>query len=119
MSKGYRVVPFSMYRRMVAASASVGRGRNNIHAIAEADITEARKLMREHKLQTGEGLSLTALVVYCLAKAIGENAQLNSFRKGGKLVLLDDVTISVLVERELSGEKVPEPLGIRAAQSKT
>ncbi|HET7478827.1 MAG TPA: 2-oxo acid dehydrogenase subunit E2 [Rubrobacteraceae bacterium] len=117
--RSYRVVPFTMNRRMVAASASVGRERNNIHAMIEVDVTEPRRLMREHRERTGERLSLTAFVVTCLARAIAENPNLNSFRKGRKLILLDDVTVSVLVEREIAGEKVPEPFGIRAAQTKT
>ena len=117
--QGYRVVPFTMNRRMVAASAAVGRERNNIHAIIEVDITEPRRLMQEHRQCTGERLSMTAFVITCLARAIAENPNLNSFRKGSKLILLDDVTISCLVEREIAGEKVPEPFGIRAAQAKT
>lgn len=40
-------------------------------------------------------------------------------RKGGRLLLLDDVTISTLIEREIGGERVPEPFGIHAAQSKS
>ncbi len=36
--QGYRVLPFKMNRRMVAASASVGREQNNIQAIIEVDI---------------------------------------------------------------------------------
>jgi pyruvate/2-oxoglutarate dehydrogenase complex dihydrolipoamide acyltransferase (E2) component len=119
MSKGYRYVSLSMNRRMVAASASVGRDRSNIHALAEADITEVRGIMAEHRQKTGEPLSLTAFVVFCLARAIAENPQLNSFRKGGRQILLDDVTISVLVEREVAGERVPEPFGVSAAQSKS
>jgi len=75
--------------------------------------------MREHRQRTGERLSLTAFVITCLAQAIAENPNLNSFRKGRKLILLDDVTISAMVEREIGGEKVPEPFGIRAAQTKT
>ena len=116
--RNYRVVPFTMNRRMVAASASIGREQNNIHAIIEVDITEPRRLMREHRQRTGERLSLTAFVITCLARAIAENPNLNSFRKGRKLILLDDVTISAMVEREIAGEKVPEPFGIRAAQTK-
>lgn len=33
--KGYRAVPFSVNRRMVAASASVGRQQDNIHTLTE------------------------------------------------------------------------------------
>lgn len=117
--RGYRVLPFTMERRMVAAVGSAGRNQNNIHAMIEVDITEPRRIIREHKNQTGERLSLTAYVVTCLARAIAEHPELNAFRKGRKLIILDDVTVSVQVERELAGDKMPEPIGIRAAQLKT
>jgi pyruvate/2-oxoglutarate dehydrogenase complex dihydrolipoamide acyltransferase (E2) component len=116
---GYRAIPFTMNRRMVAASATVGREQNNIHCLLEVDITEPRRLIQEHRQRTGERLSLTAFVVACLAQAIAQHPMLNSFRKGGKLIILDDVTISALVEREISGERVPEPVGIQAAQQKS
>lgn len=119
MSKNYRVVPFTINRRMVAASAAIGRERNNIHAFTEVDISEARRLIDEHRQRTGERLSLTAYVVTCLSRGVAEDPYLNSFRKGRKLILLNDVTISVLVERTVSGERVPEPFGIHAAQVKT
>jgi pyruvate/2-oxoglutarate dehydrogenase complex dihydrolipoamide acyltransferase (E2) component len=104
---------------MVAASAAVGRERSNIHAITEVDITEARRLMDESRQRTGQRLSLTAYIVACLSRAVAENPSMNSFRRGRKLVRLNDVTISVLMERDISGEKVPEPLGIQAAQEKS
>jgi pyruvate/2-oxoglutarate dehydrogenase complex dihydrolipoamide acyltransferase (E2) component len=117
--QGCRVLPFTMNRRMVAASASVAREQNNIQALIEVDISEPRRLIRKHRQRTGERLSLTAYVVACLAQAIAEHPDFNAFRKGRNLILLDDLTISVMVEREIAGEMVPEPLGIRAAQTKT
>ena len=117
--QGYRVLPFTMNRRMVAASASVGREQNNIQALIEVDISEPRRLIREHKQQTGESLSLTAFIVASLAQAIAEHPHLNAIRKGRNLILLDDVGIGVLVERELDGDLVPENMGIRAAQTKS
>jgi len=116
---GYRIIPFSINRKMVAASTSVGRGQSNIHAIVEVDISNSRRLIREIKEKTGESPSLTAYVTACLAKTVSEFPNFNSFRKGRNLVILDDVTISVLVEREINGEIVPENLGIRTAQTKT
>ncbi|HZD55127.1 MAG TPA: 2-oxo acid dehydrogenase subunit E2 [Anaerolineales bacterium] len=116
---GYRVLPFTMNRRMVAASATVGREQNNIQAIIEVDISEPRRFIREYRQRTGERPSLTAYVAACLARAISEYPYLNSFRKGRNLILLDDLTISVMVEREIGGEMVPEPYGIRSVQTKT
>jgi pyruvate/2-oxoglutarate dehydrogenase complex dihydrolipoamide acyltransferase (E2) component len=116
---GHRVLPFTMNRRMVVASASVGREQNNIQALLEVDISRPRQLIHEHWQRTGERLSFTAYVVTCLAKAIAEFPSMNAFRKGQRLILLDDLTISVMIEREIDGESVPEPLGIQSAQSKT
>jgi pyruvate/2-oxoglutarate dehydrogenase complex dihydrolipoamide acyltransferase (E2) component len=117
--QGYRIAPFSINRQMVAASTSVGREQSNIHAIIEVDISKPRRLIREIRKRKGENPSLTAYVTTCLAKVVSEHPNFNSFRKGRNLIVLDDVTISVLVEREINGEIVPENLGIRAAQSKT
>lgn len=117
--KGYRVLPITMNRRMVAASASVAREQNNIQGLIEVDISEPRRLIREHRQRTGEKLSLTAYVTTCLARAIADYPNLNAFRKGGNLILLDDLTINVVVEREIAGEMVPEPFGIQTAQIKT
>ena len=75
--------------------------------------------MKEYFERTGEKLSLTAYVVACLAQVIKEHPQLNSFIKGRRLIILDDVTVSVLIEREIAGEKAPEPIGIKQAQLKT
>lgn len=118
-SIGYHTVPFTMNRRMVAAAAAVGNQQDTIHGILEVDVTEPRRIIREHLQRTGERLSFTAFIVSSLARAIAEHPLLNSFRKRRRLIILDDITISVLIEREINGEKVPEPLAIQAAQTKT
>ena len=117
--RGYRKEPFTTNRRMVAASASVGRSQNNIQALTEVDITEPLRIIQEHKQRTGEKLSLTAYIVTCLARSVAGHPRLNAIRKGRKLVVLDDVSIGVVVEREIDGAVVPENMGIQAAQNKT
>jgi pyruvate/2-oxoglutarate dehydrogenase complex dihydrolipoamide acyltransferase (E2) component len=116
---GYTVSRLSFNRRVVRASASVTKQRNAIHCLTEIDITEPRRIIRENFSKTGEKLSFTAYIVTCLSRAIGEQHELNSFITGNRFVVLDDVTISVLIEREIKGERVPEPVGIHQAQSKS
>jgi pyruvate/2-oxoglutarate dehydrogenase complex dihydrolipoamide acyltransferase (E2) component len=116
---GNKIIPLGFNRQAVRASASVTREKNTIHSLIEIDITNPRRIMREHFERTGEKLSFTAYVVSCLAQVMREFPQFNSFVKGRKLVVLDDVTISVLVERDIDGEKVPEPVGIQQAQRKS
>jgi pyruvate/2-oxoglutarate dehydrogenase complex dihydrolipoamide acyltransferase (E2) component len=114
-----KFIPLSINRQILIASASVTGEKNTIHGFTEADITIPRLHMKEHYEKTGEKLSLTAYIVACLAKVIREYPQMNSFIKGRKLVILNDITVSVLIEREINGEKIPEPIGIKEAQTKT
>jgi pyruvate/2-oxoglutarate dehydrogenase complex dihydrolipoamide acyltransferase (E2) component len=117
--KGYKSVPLSFNRRAVIASATVTKEKNAIHCITEVDITAPRDLIKKHFEKTGVKLSLTAYIVACLSNVIKDYPRFNSFTKGRKLILLDDITISVLIEREIAGENVPEPIGIEQAQDKT
>lgn len=116
---GHKSVLLSFSRKVLIASVSVTREKNAIHAFTEIDISVPRKIINKHYEENGEKLSLTAYIVTCLAQVIKEYPQMNSFIKGRKLVLLDDVTVSVLIEKEINGEKIPEPIGIKKAQSKT
>jgi pyruvate/2-oxoglutarate dehydrogenase complex dihydrolipoamide acyltransferase (E2) component len=117
--KGYKSSPLSFNRRAVIASASVTKDKNTIHCFTEVDITKPRDWIKKYFEKTGEKLSLTAYIVTCLSNVIKDYPQFNSFIKGKKLILLDDITISVLIEREIAGERVPEPIGIKQAQDKT
>jgi pyruvate/2-oxoglutarate dehydrogenase complex dihydrolipoamide acyltransferase (E2) component len=117
--KGYKKTPLSFNRQAVIASASVTKEKNAIHCFTEIDITEPRSLIKDHFGKTGEKLSFTAYIVTCLSKIIQDYPQFNSFIKGRKLIILDDITISVIIEREIAGENVPEPISIKQTQNKT
>lgn len=119
MKRGYKSSPLSFNRRAVIASASVTKDKNAIHSFTEVDITEPRALIKKHFEKTGEKLSFTAYIIACLSSVIKDFPQFNSFIKGRKIILLDDIIISVLIEREIAGENVPEPIGIKQAQNKT
>ncbi len=111
--------PLTFNRQMLRASVSVTREKNTIHGITEVDITEPRKLIREYFELTGEKLSFTAYIVACLARVMKNFPEFNSFIKGKRLILMKDLTINVLVERNIGGEKMPEPVGIQKTQEKT
>jgi len=116
---GYKVIPMSFNRKAVIASATVTKEKNAIHCITEVDVTDPRRLISEHFTQMGEKLSFTAYLVTCLVHVIKDHPEMNSFHKGRNQIILDDISVNVLIEREIRGEKVPEPLGITKAQLKT
>ncbi len=116
---GYRVEPFSSNRQAVAANSAVAREKSMIHLVTEVDITAARQLIAEHRSRTGERLSLTAYVVTCVARALADFPEINAFRSGRHLIVLENVTVSVAFEREIDGESVPEPIAIQAINRKS
>jgi len=109
MNKGYREERLSFLRRAVIASASASKRRNMIHGVTEVDITVPRRHIARLKAG-GHDVSFTAYVVACLAASLRRHPRLNSYIRGRRLVIMDTLTVSVLVERELEGVSVPEPL---------
>lgn len=117
--RGYRIERFTGNRQVVAAASAVSRETNTIHLVSEVAISEPRRLITEYRERTGERLSLTGYVVACLARTVAEFPQFNSFRKGSRLFVFDEVTVGVLYEREMDGERAPESVPIRDATAKT
>lgn len=111
-STGFTSQPLSLLRKAVIASASVTRQKNAIHALTETDVSVPRQQIRDHASRTGIRISFTAYLARCLAVTIQRHPGLNAFIAGGRLIFPDQITISVLVERELNGERYPEPLVI-------
>jgi len=76
-----------------------------MYGLLEVDVTVARQFIAEHKAHTGEQLSFTGYLVFCLARAVDENKEVQAYLKGRKqLVLFDDVNVGLMVERKI-GER--------------
>lgn len=118
--KGYSVIPFPKVRQPVVDSLSYSKRMNVIHSLLEVDVTEARRKVKEFRKRMGEPVSFTSFLTYCLSRAVDENKIVHAYRKGAKLIIYDQVDISVLIEREINGEKVPiYPHVIKAANRKS
>jgi pyruvate/2-oxoglutarate dehydrogenase complex dihydrolipoamide acyltransferase (E2) component len=120
MRTRHTVVPFAQSQRQGIDWLGLMQRQHNVHALVEVDVTDARAAIRERRARTGEGLSFTAFVVACFARAIGEDPRMHALRKGrDRLVLFDDVDVTVLVESDLEAAKIPVPHIVRAANRKT
>jgi len=68
--------------------------KHYMYGLLEVDVTLARQLIAAQKAQTGEAFSFTAFLVYCLARAVAENKEVQAYLKGRKqLVLFEDVNV--------------------------
>lgn len=112
-------VPFSRARR-AAQDLSVAQRKHLIHGLLEADVTEARSLIRRYQEMTGTALSFTAFIVGCVARAVEEQKRVQAYRGGRRhLVIFDDVDVTTLIEREVNGRTQVTFHIVRAANSRS
>ena len=116
----YQVVPYPPYQRLAAVAYRTVRHKPMIHALFEADVTQARTVMRAHLAATGERLSFTAFIAACLAKAVDEHKAVQAMHLGSKhLILFEDVDIVTRIEHDVAAQKFVVPYILRAANRKT
>ncbi len=116
----YHVVDIPASRRETPNMLDVYWWKHAVYALLEVDVTTPRQFITEYKVQTGEGLSFTGYLAYCLARAVDEDKSVQAYLKGRKkLVMFDDVDVGLPVEREIGGKRTPIGYVIRGANRKT
>jgi pyruvate/2-oxoglutarate dehydrogenase complex dihydrolipoamide acyltransferase (E2) component len=99
---------------------AAGKRRHHVQALVEIDVTAARERLRANRSSTGESLSTTAWIAFCLGRALVDHPELNVHRLGSrKVVGFDEVDVMILVEREIDGQRRGLPLVIRQVDRKT
>src|SRR5512133_3348454 len=119
-SLSYRVVELAPERRGTHNYLDVYWSNHNIYALLEVDVTNVRQFIEEHEAQTGEALSFTGYLAFCLGRAVDEDKSVQAYPKGRKqLVIFDDVDVFLPVEREEEGTRFAIPYVIRRANDKS
>ena len=99
--QGYRVEAISRGRATIVDALAVGARRHMVHGFVEVDVTRARRIIRQHELETGEVLSFTAFIVAAAARAIAAHKHLNAYRDWrNRLVVFDDIDVATLIESD-------------------
>lgn len=115
----YSVREFPASRVSTFDVCEVGRKKHNMQALVEIDVTKARKIIRAHK-KNGVRVSFTAWVLKCIGSVCAEHKRLHGVKKGKRRVaVFNEVDISILVERDVQGQRVPLPYVIRNVDNKT
>jgi pyruvate/2-oxoglutarate dehydrogenase complex dihydrolipoamide acyltransferase (E2) component len=118
--QSFDLEPIPAMRRFAFDSGYLGRKRHIVHGLIEVDITTAREHIEEHKRETGEKLSLTAFIIFCLSKAIENHPHLHAYRDWrNRLVIYRDINITSMFEIEFGIKKIPVPHVFRATNRKT
>ena len=117
---GLTMLPYPRSRRLVIDAMHAGRRKHMIHGLVEFDVTEPRRLLREHKARTGESLSFTAFVLHCVGAAVAQDRMVHAVRDWrGRLVLFDDVDVNTIIEIELEERRFPLAYVVRAVNRRS
>lgn len=119
-SASFSVLPFPPERQLIIEGGRISAKKHTVIGLLEVDVTDARRILRDHKSRTGEAVSFTAFVIACLGRAVAAHKAVHAYRDWrNRLVLFDEVDISLPVERIQAGQPVVLQTVIRAANRKS
>jgi pyruvate/2-oxoglutarate dehydrogenase complex dihydrolipoamide acyltransferase (E2) component len=97
---------------------AIGVRKHHVMGLVEVDVTDAMKTLARRK-ESGEPVTLTAWATRCISQVAAEQPEAHAVRKRNRLFVFDDVDLTVMVEGELGGKRVPRPYLLRKANEKT
>ena len=111
--------PFPEARNFILDILAEGRRKNTIQLLFDVDATEIQSQITKIITQTGEAISITSYVSRILARTVAADPRMHAYRhKRREMVMFADVDLSVMVEREVDGSRMPLPYIVRAANQK-
>ena len=118
--KKYHKRKISANRQILADYNAVASSMPMVYGLIEVDVTDSLAKIEEIKEKQNYKVSMTAFTAKCLGITCQVNRPLNTFRKGRKLIVFDDVDVSVIIEIVTeTGKKVPYNYVIRNADKKS
>jgi pyruvate/2-oxoglutarate dehydrogenase complex dihydrolipoamide acyltransferase (E2) component len=116
----YHLVDLTPGRRVWLNTLDLSWSSHCIYGLLEVDVTVARNFIAEHKARTGESLSFTGYLSFCLGRAVDEDKAVQACLKGRKqLVLFDDVNVGLMIEHQVGEKRALMGYVIRGANRKT
>jgi len=106
-----RIATFDMF--------DVALGRHHVSAMLEFDVTDGRVKLRELR-KKGINVSFNAWLIKVIGSVLQKHPEAAAYlysRK--KLVIFDDISVSLIVEKKAGGTKVPIPLVIEKVNRKS
>lgn len=115
-----QVVDLPPGRRLMANANRLYWQKHFMYGLLEVDVTIARQFIEEVKARTGEQLSFTGYLTFCLARAVDENKAVQAYFKGRKqLVIFDDVDVGLMIEQKVGGKPALMGYTVHDANHKT
>lgn len=118
--KEFYEIEYPSSRQLTYDVGRIGLGKHHVKAFLEVDVSEAWRILRENR-SADKRISFTAWLI----KVTADSAALHPpvagalSRKRNKVVVFNDVDVSLVLEKEVKGARVPLPYVIRKADKKS
>ena len=115
----FKEIRFPKSRIATLDIGQISKRKHYITALLEFDVTEARRAIKSQRYRTKQRLSFNAWLIKTLSETISQFQTSHAFLKGKrKALVFDDIDVSITVEREQDGQRVPLPYVIRQTNNK-
>jgi len=98
---------------------SVGLLKHHVSALLEFDVTESRKKLHDLR-KGGVNVSFNAWILKVISSNLQKHPEASAYLYNKKkLILFNDINISILVEKKILDKKIPIPYVVEKANLKT
>jgi len=112
----YKIHRFPNSRIASIDVCEIGKQKHHVTGLVEIDVTLSRKKIREYNKTHSNKISFNAWLINVISSTIKKHETSASYLLGkNKLLIFDDINVSIVVEKNIKGQKVPIPLIIEKA----
>lgn len=115
----YKIIKFPKSRIATIDVSEIGLMKHHIVGMIEVDVTDSREKIKKYKNNIAK-ISFNSWLMKTISITIKEYEAVASFLKGkSKVFIFEDIDISIIIEKELEGYKIPIPLIIHKVNKKS
>jgi pyruvate/2-oxoglutarate dehydrogenase complex dihydrolipoamide acyltransferase (E2) component len=113
-------IQYPSSRRFTSDVGRIGRKKHHVKALLEVDVTDSRFKIKQNR-RSGNKTSFTAWLIKVIANCVALHPTISGINRPrrNKVVVFRDVDISLVIEKDINGKRVPLPYVIRKADQKT
>lgn len=98
---------------------AVGLQKHHVAAFIEIDVSASKEKIKQYRKNTGK-ISFTAWLLKVIGVTLKDFEHVAAYLQGKrKAIIFDEINISMVVEKDLNGQKVPIPLMIEKASERS
>lgn len=115
----FKIKKFPKSRIATNDVCAIGVHKHHIVAMIEVDVSESREKLKQLKSK-GNELSFTAWLIKVICRSITEFENVAAYLYGKrKVIIFSDINVSLVVEKDLNGQKIPLPMIIEKVNERS